>query len=92
MLPMSLPDLRAVITQPAGLSDVQLTFEGDLVGEVDPLSWSPRIWGLTDLLFIGNRTNIPQRRMSPDPVIVGKCQNSEHDRESSRKVGKPLQN
>ncbi len=34
MLPMTLPDLRAVIAQPARLPDVQLTFEGDLVGDL----------------------------------------------------------
>jgi conflict system STAND superfamily ATPase len=34
LLPMQLPDLRAVITQPTQLSDVMLTFEGDLVGDM----------------------------------------------------------
>jgi Novel STAND NTPase 1/TIR domain len=34
MLPMALPDLRDVIIQPASLPDVQLTFEGNLVGDM----------------------------------------------------------
>jgi energy-coupling factor transporter ATP-binding protein EcfA2 len=34
MLPMTQDDLRAVITQPAALPDVQLTFEGSLVGDL----------------------------------------------------------
>ncbi len=34
VLPMNLKDLRAVIEQPATLPDVQLTFEGDLVGDL----------------------------------------------------------
>lgn len=34
ILPMELQDLRAVIRQPAALSDVQLTFEGNLVGDL----------------------------------------------------------
>jgi len=34
MLPMTQNDLRAVITQPAMLPDVQLTFEGSLVGDL----------------------------------------------------------
>jgi len=33
-LPMQMHELRATIEQPAGLSDVQLTFEGDLVGDL----------------------------------------------------------
>ena len=32
--PMDMQDLRAVIEKPAGLPDVQLTFEGDLVGDL----------------------------------------------------------
>jgi len=34
LLPMEVDDLRAVIEQPAALPDVQLTFEGNLVGDV----------------------------------------------------------
>jgi energy-coupling factor transporter ATP-binding protein EcfA2 len=34
LLPMEVGDLRAVIEQPAALPDVQLTFEGDLVGDL----------------------------------------------------------
>jgi len=34
VLPMELQDLRAVIEQPAALPDVQLTFEGNLVGDL----------------------------------------------------------
>ena len=34
VLPMNLRDLRAVIEQPAALPDVQLLFEGDLVGDL----------------------------------------------------------
>ena len=34
VLPMDLTDLRAVIEHPAALPDVQLTFEGDLVGNL----------------------------------------------------------
>ncbi|MBV9228370.1 MAG: hypothetical protein JOZ18_03580, partial [Chloroflexi bacterium] len=34
VLPMELHDLRAVIEEPAALSDVQLTFEGNLVGDL----------------------------------------------------------
>ena len=34
ILPMELQDLRAVIRQPAALPDVQLTFEGNLVGDL----------------------------------------------------------
>src|SRR6266516_2076782 len=34
VLPMNLQDLRTVIEQPAALPDVQLTFEGDLVGDL----------------------------------------------------------
>ncbi len=34
VLPMDLQDLRAVIEQPAALPDVQLTFEGNLVGDL----------------------------------------------------------
>jgi TIR domain/AAA ATPase domain len=34
LLPMELPDLRTVITQPARLPDVQLTFEENLVGDM----------------------------------------------------------
>jgi predicted outer membrane repeat protein len=34
VLPMNIQDLRAVIERPASLPDVQLTFEGDLVGDL----------------------------------------------------------
>ena len=34
VLPMELDDLRSAIEQPAALPDVQLTFEGDLVGDL----------------------------------------------------------
>lgn len=34
VLPMGIQDLRAAITQPAALPDVQLTFEGSLVGDL----------------------------------------------------------
>ncbi len=34
VLPMSIHDLREVIEKPAALPDVQLTFEGDLVGDL----------------------------------------------------------
>ena len=34
VFPMEMPDLRKVITQPAQLPDVQLTFEEDLVGDL----------------------------------------------------------
>ncbi len=34
LLPMEVDDLRATIEQPAALSDVQLTFEGNLVGDL----------------------------------------------------------
>ncbi len=34
MLPMSLPDLRRAIEEPASLPDVQLTFQQDLVGDL----------------------------------------------------------
>src|SRR5215472_10104716 len=34
VLPMDVEDLHATIEQPAALSDVQLTFEGNLVGDL----------------------------------------------------------
>jgi WD40 repeat protein len=34
VLPMRIPELRAVIERPAALPDVRLTFEGDLVGDL----------------------------------------------------------
>lgn len=34
VLPLEIGDLRAIIEQPAALPDVQLTFEGDLVGDL----------------------------------------------------------
>jgi hypothetical protein len=34
VLPMAIPELREVIEKPAALPDVQLTFEGDLVGDL----------------------------------------------------------
>jgi len=34
VLPMEIGDLRAIIEQPAALPDVQLTFEGELVGDL----------------------------------------------------------
>jgi TIR domain/AAA ATPase domain/Right handed beta helix region len=34
VLPMEMKDLRAVIEKPAALSDVQITFEGDLIGDL----------------------------------------------------------
>jgi hypothetical protein len=39
VLPMALHDLRAAIEEPAALSDVQLTFEGNLVTESLPGDW-----------------------------------------------------
>ncbi len=38
--------------------------------ELDPLWWSPRTWGLTLLLFKGNRADIAKRSMSSDPVVI----------------------